>query len=168
MRGKETNSTLATTLAGAGRWTAALALLVVGCGKARTPYDAAGSAAARAELAAAVRAQGGRSAEGSESPLLCQLAWDQAQAMAAAGQISHDGWDGRSEQIGQAGGSGQSEIVAYTSVSGTTAAGECAQLWRGSSGHWAIMQRSFEAYCYVQITAADGVYCIGIVANGVR
>lgn len=147
--------------------TGILGFVLLGCSGGNTSNP--GQATVGSSLVAAVRGQGGRSAEGHETDLLCRLAAQHVSSMASSGSVSHNGFQERSEVIVNAGGSDPGEILAYTSVTDESrAASACVELWLSSPGHRRIMESPSQNYCYAMATGRDGVYCMGLIANGLQ
>ena len=124
----------------------------------------------RQALAQAVSASGGRSVEGRETPLLCQLAHDQAVYMAEAQTVNHDNLDDEWSTVEEAGGYELQELIASAAGGNLqAAASSCVQQWRNSQDYGAPMQSRWDNFCYDMVRGNDGqYYCTGMVANGLH
>jgi hypothetical protein len=113
-----------------------------------------------------VIALGGQSAEGQEDSFVCRLAEEHTREMAATRVMGHGGADDRFAAMRSEGWDREGEIVAYTSETDPrTAAATCARAWRNSPGHWDIMKRRWDNYCFTMERGDDGYYCMGLVGN---
>lgn len=120
-------------------------------------------------LATAVQETNAQSANGKRVSFLCDLSEQHLDYMIAQEGISHDGFQNRYQLIVSKGGTNVGEIVAYNCGQDSleSAAQQCAHSWVQSSGHWELMKKYWDDYCYAMKQAPNGCYyCIGLFANG--
>ncbi len=122
-----------------------------------------------AALISAVSKTGAKSIQGKLVSRICEIARPHLDYMIERKQISHDNYDKRTELLYEAGGSGSGEIVAYNcsgSMTATKGAESCANSWINSPGHWELMKKRWDGYCYAMKRTGNCYYCIGLFSNG--
>lgn len=120
-------------------------------------------------LIQAVQKTGAKSVDGKLVPRICEIATPHLDYMIEKNKISHDGYDDRTERLYAAGGTGSGEIVAYNCSGGMTiekGASSCANSWLNSPGHWALMKKKWDGFCYAMKRTGSCYYCIGLFSNG--